>query len=113
MESLIEIVEVDSRLGLAASLRHDLDISNMALSIGGLSTEHHAVFSIKDGVGKITTLSTSGARILNHGLKHLGGSDDRLFSNVGLMDLPFSGPRRPSWEAFPYHYHHEQLWYHW
>jgi hypothetical protein len=56
------------------------------LTSSSLSGKHDTVSSIQDGVGDIGALGTGRTRVGDHGLKHLGGSDNVLSSNVGLAD---------------------------
>jgi len=58
------------------------------VTVSRFTRQHDGISAIEDGIGDIRSLSTGGARSLDHGLKHLGGSDNGLGSNVGLLDHP-------------------------
>jgi len=79
---------VDATLSLSASAAHDGDGVDRVVTVSRLTREHDGISAIKDGISNVGSLSTSRARSLDHGLKHLGGSDNGLGSNVSLLDHP-------------------------
>jgi hypothetical protein len=76
----------DGSLGQQASLMHDTNRLNGVVSLGGLSGQHDTVGSVKNGVSNIRNLSTGGAGVVSHRLKHLGSANDGLSSEVALGD---------------------------
>ena len=51
---------------------------------GGLATEHEGVGAIVYGVGYVGHFGTCGSWIVNHGVQHLRGYDDRLLGSDTL-----------------------------
>lgn len=51
-------------------------------TLGSLTRQHDAVGTIGDSVTNIADLGTGRAGVLDHGLEHLSGADDRLASQV-------------------------------
>lgn len=76
----------DGDLGEQAGLGHHLDGLVGVVTLGGLTRQHDTVGTVKDGVGNIGHLGTSGTRVVCHGLEHLSGTDDGLTLDVTLGD---------------------------
>ena len=57
---------------------HDLDGLDRVLAHAGLAGEHDRVGAVEHRVGAVGGLGAGGARVVDHGLEHLGGHDDRL-----------------------------------
>lgn len=51
-----------------------------------LTGEHDTVSTIENGISDIAGLSTGGARLVGHRLKHLGGTDNWLAHKVAPRD---------------------------
>mmetsp|Transcript_16034 Transcript_16034/g.30804 ORF Transcript_16034/g.30804 Transcript_16034/m.30804 type:complete len:288 (+) Transcript_16034:615-1478(+) len=76
---------------------HCLKRFNRVLPVGRLTTQHHAVRAFSDSNGDISHFCTCWARVVNHGLKHVGCNNHRLAllralgHNLGLdqRDLHF------------------------
>lgn len=84
---LIEYIEVrDGNLGLQASLVHHTNGLARVGALGGLTGQHDTIRSIEYGIGHVGHLGASRARVICHGLEHLGGTDDRLALDVTLGD---------------------------
>lgn len=80
---LLEVADVwNSGLGLQAGAVHGSDGLDWVRSLGGLSRKHDAVGSISDSVSNIGNLSTGSTWVTNHGLQHLGSTDNWLSGNV-------------------------------
>src|SRR6266567_1541810 len=63
-------------LGLGDDLGHHGYGFNGVFAGGGLAGEHDGVGAVVDGVGYVGGLGSGGARVLDHGLEHLGRRDD-------------------------------------
>lgn len=91
----LDVVEgalvVDAALSLGTALAHDGDSLDGVGSVGRLSGKHNSVGAIKDSVGDVGGFGTGRPGGVDHGLEHLGGSDDGLGCNVGLLDHPLLG----------------------
>lgn len=61
-----------------------MDGSLGVVALGCLSRQHDTVCAIKDSVSNIRNLSAGGARVVGHGLQHLGSADDGLSSKIAL-----------------------------
>ena len=85
-DGLIKSIEIDGTLGLDTGTGHDGNGGVGERAVGGLTGKHHTVSTVKNSVGNIRALGTSRARVGNHRLKHLGGGNDGLASNVSLAD---------------------------
>lgn len=84
---LVKDVEVgDGNFGQQASLVHHTDSLARVGTLGGLTRQHDTVGSVKDGVGDVGHLSTSGTGVVCHGLEHLGGANGGLTLDVTLGD---------------------------
>lgn len=80
---LLEVRDVGNRvLGLQTGLVHLSDSLARVRALGSLARQHNAVGTVSDGVSNVTDLGTSGTRVLDHGLEHLGSTDDRLAGQV-------------------------------
>ena len=53
---------------------------------GGLARQHHRIGAVEHGVGHVGSLRTGWAGVLDHGIQHLGGHDDRLGVLAGNLD---------------------------
>jgi len=91
----LDVVErslvVNASLGFGGALAHDGDGVDWVVTSSGLTGEHDAISSIKDGVGDIGCFGTGGTGSLAHGFEHLRSSDDRLGCDVSLFDHPLLG----------------------
>lgn len=84
---LIEEVGVgDGHFGKQAGLVHHTDSLARVGTLGSLTRQHDTVCTIQDSVGNIRHLSTSGTRVICHGLEHLSGANDGLALDVTLGD---------------------------
>ena len=84
---LVEHLEVrDGDLSQQTGLVHHLDGLAGVRTLGGLTRQHDTIGTIQNGVGDIRHLSTSGTRVVRHGLEHLSGTDDGLTLDVTLGD---------------------------
>jgi hypothetical protein len=84
---LLEVRQVrDGVLGLQASLVHLVDSLARVRSLGGLTRQHDTVSSISHSISDVRNLCTGRARVVDHGLQHLGGADDGLAGNVAHGD---------------------------
>ncbi len=79
-------VDADLMLGLGDDPGHHGDGFDGVLAGGGLAGEHDGVGAVVDGVGYVGGLGAGGARVLDHGLEHLGGGDDGLAVLGGAAD---------------------------
>ena len=80
---LLKVADVwDSGLGLQAGTVHGSDGLHWVRSLGSLSGKHDTVGSITNSVANIGNLSTGGTWVADHGLQHLGGTDDWLSGDV-------------------------------
>ena len=91
LDVVVGALVVNATLSFGAALAHDGDSLDGVGSVGRLSGEHDGVSAIKDSVGDIGSLSTGRSGVGDHGLEHLGGSDNGLGSDVSLLDHPFLG----------------------
>ena len=79
-------VDADLVLGLGDDLGHHGDGFDGIFAGGGFAGEHDGVGAVVDGVGDVGGLGAGGARVLDHGLEHLGGGDDGLAVLGGAAD---------------------------
>eukprot|EP01139_Manchomonas_bermudensis_P026266 Amastigsp_a849353_34.p2 type:complete len:364 gc:universal Amastigsp_a849353_34:418-1509(+) len=77
---------LEHALGLDADAGHHLNRLARVLPRRGLAREHNGVGPVEDGVGDVCCLGACGARVAYHRVKHLGGCDDGLASNIALPD---------------------------
>ena len=86
LNEVAELLEVrnirDSVLGFQAGLVHLGNSLVGVATLGSLTRQHNTVGSISDGVTDIADLGTGWARVVDHGLEHLGGTDDWLARHV-------------------------------
>jgi hypothetical protein len=84
---LLEVGDVgDGVLGLETGLVH---LANSLVGVGplgSLARQHDTVGTVRDRVPNIRDLGTGGAGVIDHGLEHLGGTDDGLSSHVAHGD---------------------------
>lgn len=84
---LLEVGDVgDGVLGLEARLVHLGDGGDGVGALGRLAGEHDAVGAVGDGVADVGDLGAGWARVVDHGLEHLGGADDGLAGHVAHGD---------------------------
>mmetsp|Transcript_34095 Transcript_34095/g.61975 ORF Transcript_34095/g.61975 Transcript_34095/m.61975 type:complete len:424 (-) Transcript_34095:227-1498(-) len=83
---LVQAGVVNCVLCLAADLVHNLHGLQGEVATSSLARKHDTVSAINDSIGNIRAFSAGGTGILDHGLKHLGGSNHRLAHNVALPD---------------------------
>lgn len=69
-------------LSLEAGLVHLADGLSGVAALGGLAGKHDTVGTVGDGVANVANLGAGRARVLDHGLEHLGGANDGLASQV-------------------------------
>ena len=87
LPQLVESIHVgNGNFGKQASVVHHGDRLNGVVTLGGLTRQHDAVGTVKNGVTNVADFSTGGARVVCHGLEHLGSANDGLSSNVALGD---------------------------
>lgn len=80
---LLEVGDVgDGILSLETGLVHLGNSLGGVGTLGRLTRKHDAVGAIGDGVANVANLSTGSTGVLDHGLEHLGGTDDGLASQV-------------------------------
>mmetsp|Transcript_36539 Transcript_36539/g.61553 ORF Transcript_36539/g.61553 Transcript_36539/m.61553 type:complete len:259 (+) Transcript_36539:67-843(+) len=90
-QRLAQRVVVDALLRLLADAGHHLHRVHRVGPGCGLPGEHHAVRAVQDGVGHVRRLRARRPGGCDHGVQHLGGSDDGLshhiaFPNHHLLD---------------------------
>ena len=83
---MIGILDREVLLGLFADGRHGFNGFNRILTGCGFAGKHDAVGAIIDGICNVGNLSTGGARIADHGIKHLSCRDNRLVRRIALLD---------------------------
>ncbi len=79
-------LDADLVLGLGDDLGHHGDGLDGIFAGGAFGGEHDGVGAVVDGVGDVGGLGASGARVLDHGLEHLGGGDDGFAVLGGAAD---------------------------
>ena len=77
-------VKIHVRLSPQGNLHHGLQGLHRILSVGRLAGEHDGAGSLVNGVRHVGSLRAGRARVLDHGIQHLGRRDHRL---SGLEDL--------------------------
>ena len=84
--ALETLVIINIRLGTQGNLHHGLQGLYRILAGSSLAGQHNGTGTLVNGVGHVRGLRTGWARILHHGIQHLGGSDNRLTCLKGLAD---------------------------
>ncbi|KAI6755395.1 hypothetical protein HG531_004501 [Fusarium graminearum] len=80
---LLEVRDIgDGVLSLETGLVHLLDGLGGVATLGRLTGKHDTVGTVSNGVTDIADFGTGGAGVLDHGLEHLSGADDRLAGKV-------------------------------
>jgi hypothetical protein len=81
------VVDVwDGLLGEEAGVVHHEDRLARVATLGSLARQHDTVGAIENGVTDIADFGAGRARVVGHGLEHLGGTDDWLAGDVALGD---------------------------
>ena len=70
----------------AGNLSHCLDCFQRIFTVSCFTAKHQCVCAVIDCVGNIGYFRTGRARILDHGVKHLGRNDHRLFHFHAFAD---------------------------
>jgi hypothetical protein len=84
---LLKVGDVgDGVLSLEAGLAHLGDGLNWVGTLGGLTGQHDTVGTIGDGVTNVGDLGTGWSWVVDHGLEHLGSTDDWLTGQVAHGD---------------------------
>ena len=73
-------------LGLDHDTGHDDNCLARMFSAGGFRREHHGIGTVENGICHVARLCTSGSRVLDHRLEHLGGGNYRLPPRRGPSD---------------------------
>jgi hypothetical protein len=84
--SVVLIRGIEGQLSLLADLSHHFNALDGPLALGSLAGKHDAIGTLANGVCDVGHLGASRAGVDNHGLKHLGGRDDRLADGIALLD---------------------------
>lgn len=103
LDKVAELLEVrnigDSVLGLQAGLVHLGNSLVGVATLGSLTGQHNTIGSISDGVADIADLGTGWARVVDHGLEHLGSADNWLARHVAHGNHLFLGSKHlSSWD---------------
>jgi hypothetical protein len=102
----LEIVEyllvVEHLFSFNEDLGHDGHSVEWVVAVSSLSTEHDCVTLVDDCIGDVSCLGSIGKRRVDHGLKHLDGSNDWLGGQVCFLDYPLLGELRPSRGQSPF-----------
>mmetsp|Transcript_8439 Transcript_8439/g.28964 ORF Transcript_8439/g.28964 Transcript_8439/m.28964 type:complete len:566 (+) Transcript_8439:192-1889(+) len=79
---------LQSSLGPLGHRGHDLDALVGEAAVRALAAQHHRVGSLPDRDGDVRDLGPRGRRVIDHGLQHVGGHDDRLAQLPAGLDDP-------------------------
>ncbi len=76
----------DLAIGALADRAHGFHGLARVFALGGLAREHHGVGAVDDRVGHVAGLGAGRARVLDHGVEHLGGGDHHFTYLVAAAD---------------------------